>query len=266
MVFLFLQILLKARRAAPNDLQILYNVALVLQCLGMQVLKDDKSNLKTVLQAVSELGIAHKFFTSLGQTQGGKYNATQAQAEARQCSDLLSQAQYHVARARKLDEEERDFREKQERERQELLAKLEEKNKEEMEKRQKEREEMVAKRQQFVEQSKHKTKFEEMPSEAKSRGGRRGKKDRRDGEIVTSSDEEGGTGSGGRGDEGGDGTKKKKERKRKEKSSKGKDGERKKQRKRKGSPKTKAPKEKRGKVKVTRFLGCLPAEQNINTT
>ncbi|XP_022648931.1 RNA polymerase-associated protein CTR9 homolog [Varroa destructor] len=240
-------ILLKARRAAPNDLQILYNVALVLQCLGMQVLKDDKSNLKTVLQAVSELGIAHKFFTSLGQTQGGKYNATQAQAEARQCSDLLSQAQYHVARARKLDEEERDFREKQERERQELLAKLEEKNKEEMEKRQKEREEMVAKRQQFVEQSKHKTKFEEMPSEAKSRGGRRGKKDRRDGEIVTSSDEEGGTGSGGRGDEGGDGTKKKKERKRKEKSSKGKDGERKKQRKRKGSPKTKAPKEKRGK-------------------
>lgn len=215
----------------------------------MQVLKDDKSNLKTVLQAVSELGIAHKFFTSLGQTQDGKYNPAQAQAEARQCSDLLSQAQYHVARARKLDEEEKDFREKQERERQELLAKLEEKNKEEFEKRLKEREEMVAKRQQFVEQSKHKTKFEEMPSEGgKGRSGRRSKKDRRDGEIVTSSDEdEGRAGSGAR-DEA-DGGKKKKDRKRKDKSSKREGGDSKRPRKRKGSPKSKGPKEKRSKVR-----------------
>lgn len=245
---LIAQILLKARRAAPNDTQILYNVALVLQRLGMQVLKDDKSNLKTVLQAVSELGIAHKFFTTLGQTTGGKYNTTQAQAEARQCSDLLSQAQYHVARARKLDEEEKDFREKQERERQELLAKLEEKSKEEHEKKQKEREELVAKRQQFVEQSKHKTKFEEMPSEGKGRSGRRGKKERREGEIVTSSDEEEGAAGSGGPDET-DAGKKKRERKKKDKSSKSKDDNGKRPRKRKSSPKAKTPKEKRGKVR-----------------
>lgn len=37
--------------------------------------------------------------------------------ESRQCSDLLSQAQYHVARARKQDEEEKELRAKQEQER-----------------------------------------------------------------------------------------------------------------------------------------------------
>lgn len=37
--------------------------------------------------------------------------------DCRQCSDLLSQAQYHVARARKQDEEEKELRAKQEQER-----------------------------------------------------------------------------------------------------------------------------------------------------
>lgn len=40
-----------------------------------------------------------------------------AEAEARRCQDLLSQAQYHVARARRLDEEEKMLRRKQEEER-----------------------------------------------------------------------------------------------------------------------------------------------------
>ena len=42
----------------------------------------------------------------------------------RQCQDLLSQAQYHVARARKIDEEERDMRRKQEEERESLRMKV----------------------------------------------------------------------------------------------------------------------------------------------
>lgn len=40
-----------------------------------------------------------------------------AELEARQCKDLLSQAQYHVARARRVDEEERLLRRKQDEER-----------------------------------------------------------------------------------------------------------------------------------------------------
>ena len=42
-----------------------------------------------------------------------KYDLARAAIEARQCQDLLSQAQYHVARARKIDEEERALRKKQ---------------------------------------------------------------------------------------------------------------------------------------------------------
>jgi len=44
--------------------------------------------------------------------------------ESRQCSDLLSQAQYHVARARKQDEEEKELRAKQEQERDLLRQQL----------------------------------------------------------------------------------------------------------------------------------------------
>lgn len=46
-----------------------------------------------------------------------RYDVTVAAMEARQCKDLLSQAQYHVARARRVDEEERQLRRKQEDER-----------------------------------------------------------------------------------------------------------------------------------------------------
>ncbi|XP_018496723.2 RNA polymerase-associated protein CTR9 homolog [Galendromus occidentalis] len=242
-------ILLRARRAVPNDSQILYNIALVLQRLGMQVLKDEKSNLRTVLQAVSELDIAHKFFTTLSQTTGGKYNPEQAMAEARQCSDLLNQAQYHVARARKLDEEEKEFKIKQQREREELRAKLQEKQKEEEERRQREREELVAKRQQFVEQSKHKTKFEEMPVEAKPGRGRRNKDK---GEIVTSSDE--GSGPGGNDEEGTESRKEKKARKKEKKKGEKKTKrteETKQSRRRKRSPKAPKGKAKKAAERLT---------------
>ena len=43
-------------------------------------------------------------------TERQKYDLNHAAAEARQCTDLLSQAQYHVARARKLDDEQRAIR------------------------------------------------------------------------------------------------------------------------------------------------------------
>lgn len=45
-------------------------------------------------------------------------------SDGRQCSDLLSQAQYHVARARKQDEEEKELRAKQEQERDLLRQQL----------------------------------------------------------------------------------------------------------------------------------------------
>lgn len=46
-----------------------------------------------------------------------RYDIVLAASEAQQCTDLLSQAQYHVARARRVDEEEKQLRKKQEEER-----------------------------------------------------------------------------------------------------------------------------------------------------
>lgn len=46
-----------------------------------------------------------------------RYDVNLAALESRQCKDLLSQAQYHVARARRVDEEERLLRRKQDEER-----------------------------------------------------------------------------------------------------------------------------------------------------
>ena len=55
-----------------------------------------------------------------------KYDLAWAQSEARQCQDLLSQAQYHVSRARKVDEQEQEMRRKQEQEKELLRKKKEE--------------------------------------------------------------------------------------------------------------------------------------------
>jgi hypothetical protein len=55
-----------------------------------------------------------------------KYDLAWAQSEARQCQDLLSQAQYHVTRARKIDEQEQEMRRKQEEEKESLRKKKEE--------------------------------------------------------------------------------------------------------------------------------------------
>ena len=76
-----------------------------------------------VLSAVHDLTLAHTYFQFLATTADkAKYDPHLASAEARQCQDLLSQAQYHVARARKVDEEERNFRRRQEEEREALRA------------------------------------------------------------------------------------------------------------------------------------------------
>ena len=95
-------VLLKCRRVCPQDTVILYNLALVLQKLATQVLEDSKSHVRVVLNAVHELGLAHKYFQFL-HTNGDRmrFDLNAAAAEARTCQDLLSQAQYHVARARR---------------------------------------------------------------------------------------------------------------------------------------------------------------------
>lgn len=118
------KVLLKARHVAPQDLVVLYNVSVVMQQLAMNVLKNEKSNLKTVLRAVTELELAQKYFTFLSKNGDRmKLDLKQSEKEASKCRDLLSQAQYHVSRARRQAEEEKSMREEQERERSSLREK-----------------------------------------------------------------------------------------------------------------------------------------------
>ncbi|KAF7992065.1 hypothetical protein HCN44_001390 [Aphidius gifuensis] len=164
-----------ARRVAPQDTIILYNIALVLQRLATQILKDEKSTLTIVLQAVNELGLSHKYFQYLA-THGDRMEILAAN-EAQICQDLLSQAQYHVARARRIDEEEKLLKQKQEDERRRLK---EEQNRELSlieEKRRKEIESMLQKRQEFVEKTKNAVVFGDMPSEKSGKKGKRGRSD-----------------------------------------------------------------------------------------
>lgn len=239
------QILLKARHVAPNDTVLMFNVALVLQRLATFVLKDEKSNLKEVLNAVKELELAHRYFNYLSKV-GDKmrFDLALAASEARQCSDLLSQAQYHVARARKQDEEEKELRAKQEQEKEVLRQKL---MKEQEEKRFKEVEEqkkLLEQRAQYVEKTKNILQFTgdmETPKEKKRGGGGGGRRSKKNGEfdefVNDDSDEDlpskkkrkrkggGGSSSGGE-QEGGDaneGEKKKKRRRRPQKSGDGSD-------------------------------------------
>ncbi|XP_048340322.1 RNA polymerase-associated protein CTR9 homolog [Sphaerodactylus townsendi] len=189
------QTLLKARHVAPSDTVLMFNVALVLQRLATSVLKDEKSNLKEVLNAVKELELAHRYFSYLSKV-GDKmrFDLALAATEARQCSDLLSQAQYHVARARKQDEEERELRAKQEQEkellRQKLLKEQEEKRLREIE----EQKKLLEQRAQYVEKTKNILMFtgEVEGSKEKKRGGpgRRSKKTGEFDEFVNDDSDE----------------------------------------------------------------------------
>lgn len=179
-------VLLKARRVAPQDTVLLFNIALVLQRLAMQILKDEKSVLTEVLQAVHELGLAHKYFTYLN-VHGDKtrFNITVAGTEASQCQDLLSQAQYHVARARRIDEEEKSMRMKQEMERSAFKQKqVEERRRMEQEKH-RNMEEMLKKREEYKEKTKG-AMIIEMPEDGPKKRGR-GRRD----SIIDSGDSDG---------------------------------------------------------------------------
>ncbi|XP_030056843.1 RNA polymerase-associated protein CTR9 homolog [Microcaecilia unicolor] len=220
------QTLLKARHVAPSDTVLMFNVALVLQRLATSVLKDEKSNLKEVLNAVKELELAHRYFSYLSKV-GDKmrFDLALAATEARQCSDLLSQAQYHVARARKQDEEEKELRAKQEQEKEMLRQKLMKEQEEKRLKEQEEQKKLLEQRAQYVEKTKSLLTFTgevEGPKEKKrGGGGRRSKKTGEFDEFVNDDSDEDlpkkkrrrkGSGSEHEGDEGGERKKKKRRR------------------------------------------------------
>ena len=120
-------ILIKARHVAPYDIILMHNLSLVQQKLAKQTLEDNKYNLKQIETAIKDLEIAKKTF-SWSSVNGNnertrfdikfefsKYDTN----EAKRCQDLLEQTTYHLSRARRLDDEEREAKRKQEHEREE---------------------------------------------------------------------------------------------------------------------------------------------------
>ena len=93
----------------------MFNLAYILRRLAKSVLEDEKSTLNTVLQAVHELKLSQKYFQFLAKNE--ERIKVLSESEAKKCEDLLPQAQLHVERAKRIDEEEKMLRKKQEQER-----------------------------------------------------------------------------------------------------------------------------------------------------
>ncbi|KAI0977792.1 hypothetical protein GJ496_002225 [Pomphorhynchus laevis] len=123
--------LLNARRVWPDEPMLLYNIALVQQQMSIEILRDERSILSSVLHAVKNLQRALKSFHWLTeQLQSNKPDTKEticllADHEAQKCADLLSQAQYHVQRARHADERDKELRRVQEEQRKVILEQSE---------------------------------------------------------------------------------------------------------------------------------------------
>jgi len=222
-------LLVKARHVAPHDSLLIFNLSIVQQRLATAVLRTEKSDLKTVLSAVRDLELAQRNFEYLSRFGDRmKFDLAQAQAEGRRCADLLSQAQYHVQRARKIDEEEREVRKRQEEEREALKKKKDEEMRQKKLIQEEEHKQLLEKRAQYVEATKNLLKFTPAAEAAKIKSSSKKKRDADlDGLIETSESE--------RETEGKPSTEKKEKKKR----------QRKRREQEKGEPKQKKPRKQR---------------------
>lgn len=124
------------------------------------------------------LNFSVRYFQFLA-THGDRklFDTVSAATEARQCQDLLAQAQYHVARARRVDEEEKLLRRKQEQEREAFRIRQKEEAQRMEDSKRQQAEQMLLKRQEFKEKTKNALVFSDLPSEMKPKGKGRGRKD-----------------------------------------------------------------------------------------
>jgi len=188
-------LLLKTRHVAPHDTLLMFNLSLVQQRLATGVLRNEKSKLKIVLAAVADLELAQRNFEYLSKYGDRmKFDLAHARSEAGRCSDLLSQAQYHVQRARRIDEEETEIKKKQDEQR-EVLRKKEEQEKLKLTQEKEEREKkLLEKREQYKQATAGILKFSAVEMAAKERAANKSRKknknDNLDGLIATSSDDD----------------------------------------------------------------------------
>ncbi|XP_078483653.1 RNA polymerase-associated protein CTR9 homolog isoform X2 [Ciona intestinalis] len=179
--------LLRARHVAPHDTSVLYNTSIVLQQLATSALQNEKSDLKTVLGAVTELELSQGYFTYLSKNGDRmKFDLNQAAKESGKCRDLLSQAQYHVSRARRQDEDERKMKEDQEREKSALREKQLEEERSRIRAQEEKMRALMEQRAQIQDKNKASMAKKMVEDEApkKKSGGKKRKKKRLDGKAT----------------------------------------------------------------------------------
>ncbi|KAK4473001.1 hypothetical protein MN116_002727 [Schistosoma mekongi] len=108
--------LLKARHVKPWDPVLTFNLAFVQKRLAVTVLQDETSSFSSVCEAIADLNMARCTFNHLSKLTE-VLNQAMAADEAHICQDLLSQAKYHLDRAKSREEQERVVRKRQEEER-----------------------------------------------------------------------------------------------------------------------------------------------------
>lgn len=196
-------LLIKARHVAPNDTVLMHNLAHVQLVLAKQTLQDNKYSLKMVRTAIADLETAKRTFQWLATCTMHdrsrfeiKYDFKLDGIEAKKCEDLLKQTEYHLSRAKRIDEDEREMKRRQQEEREETRLKMvEEQTKREQELLQQkmalQQQKMVmqAKRDEIMKRTQNMT-ASAMDDDKKSRK-RGAKKDNAD-EYVSSGDEKSG--------------------------------------------------------------------------
>ncbi|VDO03599.1 unnamed protein product [Rodentolepis nana] len=115
-------VLLKARHVKPWDPLLTFNLALVQKRMAVLVLKDEASSFAAVCEAISDLSMARCTFEYLSKSSEIVHQSVSLE-EAQACQDLLSQAKYHLDRAKSREEQERLFRQRQEEDREEQRRK-----------------------------------------------------------------------------------------------------------------------------------------------
>ncbi|KAL7074104.1 hypothetical protein ACQ4LE_006593 [Meloidogyne hapla] len=161
----------KILKEEPDKLVHQFNHAVVLQKMATQVLKDVKSNLEAVTNAVEDLKIAERTFKSIAGTPPevvakAKYiSRTVCANEAQSCTDLTKQAKVYLERAQQKDEEERRQKAIQEEQRQRIVEQQAEEERRKQEERLQELEKLKQLRQEYVDKTKEILKLKQLREE-----------------------------------------------------------------------------------------------------
>jgi hypothetical protein len=145
---------------------------LVQQKLSKQIMTDNKSNLQTVEKSIHDLESAAKVFEwFLYSTEVDKLKAEfkcDFKMEARFCQDLVTQSAYHLTRAKKLDEVEKELKRKQEMEIQQLKLKHEQEMKQKEQEVELQKLALIEKRAEFVKKTQNLTQNVHIETEKKT--------------------------------------------------------------------------------------------------